>query len=176
MTLPLHPYTLDGFPAADSYSYKFQNKKADKSYTDDDTYFVHKNKFDIFNFSRAPYSLKEEDLPDSEYLNAARLRYVMAPFISSKNCEFLKTNNSSVFAFKKEIGTEFIIVIGNLDFVNAQDANVKVPKMKKDDFVMPFKMQEAPIAKNGSFEISLKPFEIQVLAVKKMPKPKRKSK
>lgn len=176
MTLPLNPYTLDGFPAADSYSYKFQNKKADKSYTDDDTYFVHKNKFDIFNFSRAPYSLKEEDLPDSEYLNAARLRYVMAPFISSKNCEFLKTNNSSVFAFKKEIGTEFIIVIGNLDFVNAQDANVKVPKMKKDDFVMPFKMQEAPIAKNGSFEISLKPFEIQVLAVKKMPKPKRKSK
>lgn len=176
MTLPINPYTLDGFPAADTYAYKFQNKKAEKSYTDDDTYFVHKNKFDIFNFSRAPYSIKKEDLEESEYLNAARLRYVMAPFIASKNCEFLKTNNNSVFAFKKEIGSEFVIVIGNLDYINSQDATVKVPKMKKDDFAMPFKMQEAPIAKNGAFEVSLKPFEIQVLAIKKMPKQNKKSK
>lgn len=176
MTLPINPYTLDGFPAADTYAYKFQNKKAEKSYTDDDTYFVHKNKFDIFNFSRAPYSIKKEDLEESEYLNAARLRYVMAPFIASKNCEFLKTNNNSVFAFKKEIGSEFVIVIGNLDYINSQDATVKVPKMKKDDFAMPFKMQEAPIAKNGAFEVSLKPFEIQVLAIKKMPKQSKKSK
>ena len=173
MTLPLNPYTLDGFPAADSYSYKFQNKKAEKSYTDDDTYFVHKNKFDIFNFSRAPYSLKKENLEESEYLSATRLRYMMTPFFASKSCEFLKTNNNSVFAFKKDLGREFIVVIGNLDYTNAQSATVKVPKMKKDDFVMPFKMQEAPIAKNGAFEISLKPFEIQVLAVKKMPKQKK---
>ena len=100
----------------------------------------------------------------------------MAPFIASKNCEFLKTNNNSVFAFKKEIGSEFVIVIGNLDYINSQDATVKVPKMKKDDFAMPFKMQEAPIAKNGAFEVSLKPFEIQVLAIKKMPKQNKKSK
>lgn len=174
MTLPINPYTLDGFPAADTYAYKFQNKKAEKSFTDDDTYFVHKNKFDIFNFSRAPYSIKKENLEESEYLSAAKLRYIMAPYIASKNCEFLKTNNNSVFAFKKEIGSEFIIVIGNLDYINSQDATVKVPKMKKDDFAMPFKMQEAPIAKNGAFEVSLKPFEIQVLAIRKMPKKNKK--
>lgn len=173
MTLPINPYTLDGFPAADTYAYKFQNKKAQKSYTDDDTYFVHKNKFDIFNFSRAPYSLLKENYDESEYLSATKLRYLMAPFIASKKCDFLKTDNASVFAFKKDLGQEFIIVMGNLDFINSQSAKVKVPKMKKDDFVMPFKMQDAPIAKNGAFMVNLKPFEIQVLAVKKMPKQKK---
>src|SRR5699024_5047203 len=106
MTLPINPYTLDGFPAADTYAYKFQNKKAQKSYTDDDTYFVHKNKFDIFNFSRAPYSLLKENYDESEYLSATKLRYLMAPFIASKKCDFLKTDNASVFAFKKDLGQE----------------------------------------------------------------------
>lgn len=176
MTLPLNPYTLDGFPAADSYTYKFQNKKAEKSYTDDDTYFVHKGKFDIFNFSRAPYNLDNAVLDESEYMNAVKIRYLLAPLISSKKFEPLKTDNSSVFAFRKQSGQDSIIVIGNLNYTDGQKATVKVSKLKKDDFVMPFKMQQAPIAKKGAFEVDLKPFEIVVLAVKENTTSKRKAK
>ncbi len=168
MTLPVNPYTLDGFPAADAYVYKFQNQKAEKSLTDDDTYFVHKGKFDIFNFSRAPLSLDPKKLDMSEYLDAAKLRYIMYPLIISKTYDTLKTDNPSVFAIRKQLGQDSLVIIGNLDFVNAQKAKIKVPKLQKDDFVMPFKMQEAPVAKNGSFTVALKPFEIQVLAVKKV--------
>lgn len=165
-TLPLNPYVLDGFPSADSYMYKFQNKKADKSYTDDDTYFVHKGKMDIFNFSRAPLDLDSPSFV-REYSEAVRLRYMMAPLITTKDFVPLKTNNPSVFGFKKQNGGDSIIIIGNLDYTASQKAKVKVPKLDKDDFVMPFKMVEPPVAKNGSFSVALRPYEIQVLAVKK---------
>ena len=65
-----------------------------------------------------------------------------------------------------------MLVIGNLDFKSDQKAKVKIPKFKADDFVMPFKMQEAPYAKNGSLTVVLKPYEIQVFAIKKIINPK----
>jgi hypothetical protein len=51
-TLPVNSYFLDGFATGDTYLYQYRNKKAPKSYTDDDYYFVHLGKMDIFNFSR----------------------------------------------------------------------------------------------------------------------------
>ena len=53
-TLPFNPYFIDGFQSGDSYIYPWANTKADRSFTDDDYYFVHRGKLDIFNFSRKP--------------------------------------------------------------------------------------------------------------------------
>lgn len=165
-TLPVNPYVLDGFPSADAYLFKYANKKADKSYTDDDTYFVHKGKFDIFNFSRAPFSLDSQTFVP-EYSDAVRLRYMLFPLIAKKEFTPLKTNNPNVFGFKKQSGEESLVVIGNLSYTDTQKAKVKVPKLSKDDFVMPFKMLEPPIAGNGSLSVLLRPYEIQVFLTKK---------
>ena len=51
-TLPGNTYFVNGFMTGDFYNYPYANKKADVSYTDDETYYVHKGKLDIFNFSR----------------------------------------------------------------------------------------------------------------------------
>ena len=170
--LPLNPYILDGFPYADNYIYKFENKKADKSYTDDDTYFVHRGKFDIFNFSRAPIFDAEKSAYHMEFMEAIKSRYMLSGMIVKKEFDPLKTDNSNVFAFRKQNGNESLLVIGNLDFKSDQKAKVKIPKFKADDFVMPFKMREAPYAKNGSLTVVLKPYEIQVFAIKKIINPK----
>ena len=54
VTLPVNPYFLDGYVTGDGYIYRYENKKASRSLTDDDYYFVHRAKFDIFNLSRRP--------------------------------------------------------------------------------------------------------------------------
>ena len=53
-TLPLNSYFVDGFQTGDDYLYKRGNKLADATNTDDDLYFTHRGKIDIFNFSRKP--------------------------------------------------------------------------------------------------------------------------
>ena len=53
-TLPVNSYFVDGFDTGDNYIYMWANKEAFKTYTDDDYYFVHRGKIDIFNFSRQP--------------------------------------------------------------------------------------------------------------------------
>ncbi len=169
VTLPGNVYILDGFPMADTYLYRYQNKKADVSYTDDDTYFVHKGKMDIFNYSRAPYSINKEN-PEyiPEYQDAVALRYMMLPILAKKETEFLSTGDKSVFAYRKVNGGDSVLIIGNLDPTNAINTTIKVPKLEKNDFVMPFKMKEAPITKNGSLTVTLRPYEIQVLVIKKV--------
>ncbi len=173
MTLPLNPYILDGFPYADPYIYKYENKKADKSYTDDDTYFVHRGKFDIFNFSRPPLNDIPNSLHKKEFDDSIRSRYLLLGMISTKEIEPLKTDNSNVFAFRKQNGNESLVVVGNLDIKSDQKVKVKIPKFSADDFVMPVKMQEAPLAKKGSLTMVLKPYEIQVYAIKKITKIKK---
>ncbi len=52
--LPFNPYSIDGFAYGDEYIYSWANGQAKYTETDDDTYFVHRGKLDIFNFSRKP--------------------------------------------------------------------------------------------------------------------------
>ncbi len=163
--LPLNPYTLDGFPSADTYKYLFENKKADKTYTDCNTYFVHKNQLDIFNFSRAPYSL-DSDTFVKEFASAQRLRYMMLPSISQKEFKGLPATNPSIFAFMKQDRDEMLIIAGNLNPKEPVKGKIKLQNLSKDAIVMPFKMFDAPILKRGGFELNLRPYEVQVFAVK----------
>ena len=58
-TLPFNPYFIDGFQSGDDYLYPWANTKAKSTETDDDYYFVHRGKLDIFNFSRKPEGKNE---------------------------------------------------------------------------------------------------------------------
>ena len=166
--LPLNPYTLDGFPSADKYDYKVFDGKADITYTDNYYYCMKKGVIDLYNFSRAP-KFFSNSVYDSEYDSALKLRNKLNPLITSKNFVVLKTSDDMVFAFKKQVEDELLIVYGNLDQKRAHKAEVKIPDFKENDTVIPFKIKNAPIAKDGKFSVELEPLEIQILVIKKQP-------
>ena len=91
----------------------------------------------------------------------------MFSLLARKETEFLNTNQKTVFAYRKSNGDDSVVIIGNLDPSNSYNTVVRIPKLGKDDFVLPFKMKSAPLAKNGSLTVTLRPYEIQVLVIKK---------
>ena len=97
-TLPINSYFLDGFITGDSYIYKYENQKASKTFTDDDQYFVHRGKMDIFNASKRPGSARE-DLK-TKYLTALKFKYwAKSILIDGK---YVPLNTSKTAKYNKE--------------------------------------------------------------------------
>ncbi len=165
-TLPLNSYFLDGFITGDNYIYKYENQKADKTFTDDDQYFVHRGKMDIFNASRRPNG-KRDDLK-TKYLTAMKLKYRMKSVLIDGKYIPLKTSSQSVFAYARTDEVDSIVTIGNLDTKHEIETNVYIPKLKVTSFVLPVKMGDAPETKNGRLSVKLKPGEIQVFMLSKV--------
>lgn len=117
--LPFNPYIIDGFSSGDTYLYPWANTKALKTETDDDFYFVHRGKIDIFNFSRKPGGNNENILKNLK--KAYKFREDNIDLITKGNFTSLKTENDKVFAFSRTLKGKSIIVIGNLDFKNPQN-------------------------------------------------------
>ncbi len=170
--LPYNPYSIDGFAYGDKYIYPWANGKADYTATDDDTYFVHRGKLDIFNFSRCPKGgAKGINKKILENFKAAyKFRDENIDLISKGEYTPLKTKDEKVFGFmisEKCKKPQRIIVLGNLDFKNGKDnVTVKIPKPNKTselDFVHG----------DGSMKIhrnklhtSLTPGEIEVVKIR----------
>ena len=133
-TLPFNPYYIDGFFNGDAYLYPWANTKAEKSETDDYSYFVHRGKMDIFNFSRRPGGDNDNIL--NNFQKAADFRTKYEKLVTKGDFIDLKTDNEKVFAFERNYKNESIIVIGNLDFKNPQyKITIRVPNVKKkNDF------------------------------------------
>jgi len=165
-TLPLNSYFLDGFITGDTYIYKYENQKAAKSFTDDDQYFVHRGKMDIFNASKRPGGDKEEY--KTKYLTALKFKYWAKNILIDGKYVPLKTGSQSVFSYARTSGTDAVVVIGNLDNKNEIETNVYIPKLKSTSFVSPMKMGEPPETKNGRLAVKLKPGEIQVFMLSKV--------
>ena len=164
--LPMNPYVLDGFPAADNYMYEFAGTKAEKSETDSDDYMTQKGMFDIKNFARAPKAIDSENQLD-DFINAVKTRYLFSKMLITRDITELSTTNPSVFAFKKVYGDNYVIILGNLNKTNSEKADIKVLGLSKEDFVMPFKMKESPITSKNKLSVTLQPYEIQVYAITK---------
>ena len=166
ITLPLNPYFLDGYVSGDTYIYRYENKKAKYSNTDDDYYFVHRAKFDIFNFSRRPdgnyRELKEK------FVKAMKFKYWAKSILVEGKYKELSANNPSVFAFARKNGDDAVIVIGNLNKEHSAEVNVYIRNLKETSFVSPVKMEEAPLVKRGKMQLRLKPYEIQVYMLNKV--------
>lgn len=160
-TLPVNSYFVDGFDTGDSYLYMWGNKEAVKTYTDDDIYFVHRGKIDIFNFSRKPGSNNMELL--SNFIMANGIKKQLATHINSGKFIPLKTKTHSVFAYAISYNGKSLVVIGNLDFKNNVDAKISVRKLTKDTSVLPLKIDSVPVCDKGKFTVNLRAGEIQVL-------------
>ncbi|MDD3437058.1 MAG: hypothetical protein PHC64_07910 [Candidatus Gastranaerophilales bacterium] len=161
-TLPINSYYIDGFSTGDDYIYFLANKKAQKTFTDDEYYFVHRGQLDIFNFSRRPLGKHYDILQD--FAMAGKLKAVAANALSKGDFVPLKTSSSSVFAYSRNYDLDSVIVIGNLDFKNTQKVTVNAPKLNKDVSSIPIKISiNTPIVANGKIETVLAPGEVQVL-------------
>ena len=160
-TLPVNSYFVDGFDTGDNYIYMWGNKEARKTYTDDDTYFVHRGKIDIFNFSRQPGGQDTELLRNFIYSNNIKRQF-------SKIIDFgkfipLKASHNSVFAYALSYNKQSVIVVGNLDFRQRVDTVVSVPRLTDKANAIPVKIKDIPIIEHGSYKITIEPGEIIVI-------------
>ena len=162
----MNPYFLDGYVTGDSYIYRYENKKAQRSSTDDDYYFVHRAKFDIFNFSRRPVGNHKE--LKEKFVKALKFKYWAKSVLIEGEFIPLKTNNPSIFAFARKNGDDSVVVIGNLSKEHEIDAKVYIRTLRDTSFVAPVKMGEAPIVKRGKMLVGLKPYEVQVYMLNKV--------
>ena len=129
-TLPFNPYFIDGFQSGDDYIYPWANTKAKSTETDDDYYFVHRGKLDIFNYSRKPEGKNE--YVKANFKEAFRFREENSDLISKGTFTPLKCDKEKVFAFSRSYKDNTILVIGNLDYKHPQKRiTVKMQGLKK---------------------------------------------
>ena len=163
-TLPFNPYCIDGFYTGDDYIYPWANNKASFTDTDDDTYFVHRGKLDIFNFSRKPGGNNKNI--ENNFKEALSFRVDNEELVTKGEFIAYKTFNEKVFAYERTLNKDRIIVIGNLDFTKDKNiVTIKVPKLKKHTDFDIIKGSDIKIKKN--FIITgLKAGEIKVIRIK----------
>lgn len=160
-TLPLNSYYTDGFNTGDNYIYMWANKEAPKTYTDDDIYFAHRGKLDIFNFSRRPGGTNT--YLASDFRNSNSLRLQLRSIVSYGKFVPLKSLHPSTFAYAMSGNGGSIVVIGNLDFRSNVKTKISIPKFSSEIGVMPVKFNNVPVAERGGFSTELNAGEIIVL-------------
>ena len=162
-TLPVNTYLVDGMQTGDNYVYFWANKKAPKTYTDDEYYFVHRGKIDIFNFSRRPGGNDKTLIRD--YVMANKFKVLMYPLLTNGKFIPLKASQPSVFAYAISYSNNTVLVFGNLNFTEFAETKIRVPKLDDNALAVPIKIESAPVYKNGYYNVKLTPGEIQVLVL-----------
>lgn len=161
-TLPFNPYFIDGFQSGDDYLYPWANSKAKSTETDDDYYFVHRGKLDIFNFSRKPEGKNE--FVKANFKEAFRFRAENIDLISKGTFTPLKTDKEKVFAYSRSYKGDTIIVVGNFDFKHPQKRiTVKVSGLKKKKDMQIIEGLANFKTKNNKLLTDLEAGEIKVL-------------
>ena len=162
-TLPLNAYFVDGFQTGDNYVYFWANKKAPQTFTDDEYYFVHRGKIDIFNFSRRPGGTNK-DL-NSDFGIAAKFKDVVKAISANGKFTILKSSNPKVFAYAMSHNDKTILVFGNLNFSDISESKIKVPKFNEDLMIIPLHLKSVPVFKDNKYNVKLEAGEITVLYV-----------
>ena len=162
-TLPVNSYFVDGFQTGDNYIYFYGNKRAQKTDTDCNKYFVHRGKIDIFNFSRQPGG-RSKDLKEN-FVSANGFKNYIAPLIKNGKYITLRTSDSKIFAYAITYAKTTVLVFGNIDFKNMAEATIRVPGFKQDMLTVPICLGSTPLAEKGKFKVKLEPNEVQVLLV-----------
>ena len=163
-TLPFNPYFIDGFQTGDDYIYPWANTRAKKTETDDDYYFVHRGKLDIFNFSKKPGG--KNKFVNANFKEAFKFRTENSDLITKGTFTPLKTDKERVFAFSRSYKGETIIVIGNLDYKHPQKrVSIKISGLKKKSFIETIEGYANYKTKNNRLLTELDSGEIKVLRI-----------
>jgi len=163
ITLPSNMYFLDGFNTGDDFTYSYEGKKASKTYTDDEYYYVHSGMLDIFNFS-APAKVKYPRLK-GKYVRAIDFRKRNQDLIVNGKFNLLKTGNDKVFAYSIINKHKELIVIGSLDEKENQKASVKSKYLEKENLFSLLNTKRHPQLNQDMIEVNLEPLELQVYMI-----------
>lgn len=159
--LPLNPYYIDGMHSGDTFIYPYANKKAKKSYTDNDSYYVHKGKMDIFNFSRQPSG--EFPQLKKEITLALKFRNYAQDVITRGKFNIVKTHDEDIFAFVRKYNQKTIFVVINKNKTQKKVATIKYRGIfSKNNFVV-VKAHTQPNMKKDKIIVNLEPSEILIL-------------
>ena len=164
VTLPLNSYFLDGFSVGDDYIYDYENQKAQKSFTDDEYYFVHSGMADIFNFT-GPVRNKHPKLKKS-YLKALQFKNENKDFIKNAKYKTLKTGNENVFAYSMTHKNKKLIVAGSLDEDKTQEITLEENSLNKWHSFTLINVKNQPKITKDKIKIKLEPLELQVYMIK----------
>ena len=156
-------YFLDGFNTGDDFTYSYEGKKASKTYTDDEYYFVHSGMLDIFNFS-APAKVKYPRLK-GKYVRAIDFRKRNQDLINDGKFSLLKTGNDKVFAYSIINKDSELIVIGSLDDKVEQKGIVKTKYLEKENLFSLITTKKHPQLNQDMIEVTLEPLELQVYMI-----------
>lgn len=163
-TLPFNPYFIDGFQYGDDYIYPWANTKAKFTETDDDYYFVHRGKLDIFNYSRKPQG--NSDVVKDNFKRAFEFRNNNIDMITKGTWSPIKTDKPSVFAYTRSYQGETILVVGNLDYKHSQKrVKIKVSGIKKDQVLEIIQGQGNCKARKNKLFIDLEAGQIRVFKI-----------
>lgn len=160
VTLPLNAYYIDGFDTGDTYVYFWANRKAPVTYTDDEEYFAHRGKIDIFNFSRKPggsVGKLKEDFP-----RANEIKKIVNNIRTNGCFKFIPTSSKSAFAYTISDNQMTVIVIGSLNFNGTITTKTNIPKLTKGIHVHPINIINAPTIEKGKITSKLDSGEVQV--------------
>lgn len=159
-TLPLNSYFVDGIQSGDDYLYPYANKKSQKTYTDDDFYYVHRGKFDIFNYSRRP-GAKNIGLY-MDYNEANRFKVFLDENIPKRDFHIVNTNSSKTFAYALNDEKHTILVVVNKDLKISQDIKIRAKNLTRDVLAYPIVSENVPLIYKGLLTTKLNPGEVQV--------------
>lgn len=163
-TLPFNPYFIDGFQSGDDYIYPWGNTKANTTETDDDYYFVHRGKLDIFNYSRKPGGRNK--FISANFKEALEFRAENLDLVSKGTFNPIKCEKEKIFAFTRCYQGETIIVIGNLDFKHPQKRiALRVSGVKKEKNLDVIEGLANIRTKNNKIFTDLEAGEIKVLRI-----------
>lgn len=167
-TLPLNSYFVDGFATGDTYNYKWANQLAQQSQTDDEYYFTHKGKIDLFNFSRKPQG-NDYTIYD-EFVLANKFKNYYATELSNAKFTPLKTSNPKVYAFARVCNNCSIIVFGNMNYNNTENVIIKVPKLNSSKKIVNLRVHKniKNEYSNGKIKTTLDGGDIQVLLIRNL--------
>ena len=159
-TLPGNMYFVNGFLTGDFYIYSYANKSAEKTYTDDDSYYVHKGKFDIFNYSRRPGG--NNNALAMEYVNAVRLKSMFAELLKTKP-NFLKSTDKNIFAYEYSKDNVKMVVILNHNPEVEVSGTVNYRGVDNFEQLIPIAYSNGLITfEKGKFDVRLAPSGIAV--------------
>ena len=162
-TLPVNSYYVDGFQTGDDYNYPMGNKEAISTNTDDNLYFTHNGKIDIFNFSRKPGG--NNSSIKNEFIMGNDVKLNILPILNNGTYTQVKVNNPNIFAYTFEYNNKRVFTAGNLDFKKDQRGYAKLGKINKNTRVIPIKISKLPEIKRNKLLLDLKAGEIIVLII-----------
>ena len=164
-TLPINSYFVDGIQTGDAYQYKYANKKAETTYTDDDYYYVHNGKFDIFNYSRKPGSDNKELEYNFTLANKFKTMYIK--LITHGDLEFLDTKNEQVYAYTYSLKNTKLLVVLNRNTTDENTVKIKLKDFENNTLVAPIKISEQAKFKKNIFTANLAAGETLIFLLQK---------